>query len=1342
MMKRLLSLLLCMVMLLSMVPVQAIAQETAEESTELVSETEATEPVTEPVEETTAPTEALTEPFEETAAPTEAMTEPVEETTFSDVAMTAVASGTCGDNVTWTLDAEGTLTISGTGSMYYQRPWYDLRSSISTVMVEDGITYIPSQAFISCENLTDVWIGDSVSRIESYAFKSCKKLKTVRLPVALKQIYDDAFYGCESLEQIEIPDSVYRIGYSVFKACENLRTVHLPAALKEIGLECFSHCHNLERIEIPDNVTVIEDKAFRYCRNLESVQFPSSLKTIGQYAFERCHKLTEVVLPEGLGTLYSNSFSDCDGLTKVTLPDSLGVLQREAFWDCDSLRTLTIPRNVYSVGDYFVGSCNKLESVTFQGDAPSIASYAFSRMEIVAYYPEGNSTWTADVRKNYGGKITWLPYTPTEEPEEPSFNRHNTLESLTELDYLAFSQVAYEDFVMDESVQECLERTPGEGRNKWSDVWGEEGITYAELCEGIAEWKVFYIYENNFTGFYAVAFTNTFGEAVLAYRGSKPLRSILQAGDYQTLADWILNDLYMILYNVEVVGNQYDDVISVCKDLMEAEWIHTIVATGHSLGGLWGEIASAYSGCQAVTFNSISALDIMYTNHPIQLGRRFQGVDAWNFVDHVNRFDILAGMNEAVTSFVLPQIGTKLKPFIKHYSNYGDAAIFKNHGLPSLVSRAGDNLTINGSPGSWRSSVGISSYMDQTDKSIDMGTSEKDVFNNGLSVAVRRTSFGGDGYDDIITSIRGDVLVGGRDGDTLDGSWGDDTYYYFKDDGLDTIVDVSGDDKLYLKDFSDSDRIEVYDDPFGDYINILCNSEKILKIYKKNREYSVFTTKSFKFYVNDGPANDITYLFNEYKSGLHVVIRCPVSIEVLDSEGNVVYNLENNADAVGAHYTDYGNFYVFEEEEGGYGKVLDLAECYTIRIVGEDTGTMSIEYYDVKDGVLAEPKIIEDIPITSGYVANLIEDESGEVYVNPDNYVNYTYGQSAQIKLIEPWGLKANAKIMADEVLMDYDNLYDYGVYFIRKSDLDRAGLAQDTITVEDILNDTDAVRKTKADGVTVSGGYLSAIYDNDIYTYELDDSVFVMFYFVTNKGAEPIYVPIRERNLKTLSEQRMNDAVNFPNALERAVYQRMVTLEKDVADYRSDFANLSAPEKQKAPTLAQYPLGAAAAGTSYSYGQNAQIKLIEPWGLKANVKVSHGGSVIDYNAVEEYGIVALADNSRTYTDAAEILQNDNAYVFSSKNGDATISNGYISATYSKDIFTYQLDTDIYVFGYVKDADGYHYGPVRNRNVHTLMEARMNDAVNFPNVKERTVYTDMIELYDAITRYREDYFNN
>ena len=54
-------------------------------------------------------------------------------------------SGTCGDNLTWTLDTEsGILTISGTGAMYNfeypnYAPWYSSRSSIKTVIIEDGV---------------------------------------------------------------------------------------------------------------------------------------------------------------------------------------------------------------------------------------------------------------------------------------------------------------------------------------------------------------------------------------------------------------------------------------------------------------------------------------------------------------------------------------------------------------------------------------------------------------------------------------------------------------------------------------------------------------------------------------------------------------------------------------------------------------------------------------------------------------------------------------------------------------------------------------------------------------------------------------------------------------------------------------------------------------------------------------------------------------------------------------------------------------------------------------------------------------------------------------------------
>ena len=70
---------------------------------------------------------------------------------------TIVASGTCGDNLTWTLDDNSTLTISGTGKMYdySEAPWYTYSSSITTAIIEDGVTSIGDTETLTATILPD-----------------------------------------------------------------------------------------------------------------------------------------------------------------------------------------------------------------------------------------------------------------------------------------------------------------------------------------------------------------------------------------------------------------------------------------------------------------------------------------------------------------------------------------------------------------------------------------------------------------------------------------------------------------------------------------------------------------------------------------------------------------------------------------------------------------------------------------------------------------------------------------------------------------------------------------------------------------------------------------------------------------------------------------------------------------------------------------------------------------------------------------------------------------------------------------------------------------------------------
>ncbi len=196
--------------------------------------------------------------------------------------------GSCGENVTYAFDAStGTLTISGTGAIDFYGmaiPWYSYSSSIVKLVVEEGVTSIPSYAFLSNDSLTSVVLPDSLISIGDGAFWGALKLSSVSFGSGLEYIGQDAFAEC-AIEYLVIPSGVTEIQNGAFDCCTALKQVTLHGNVTSIGSCAFRYCHQLENIVLPESLESIGAQAFAYDWQLKVIRLPTNIKSIGNDVF-------------------------------------------------------------------------------------------------------------------------------------------------------------------------------------------------------------------------------------------------------------------------------------------------------------------------------------------------------------------------------------------------------------------------------------------------------------------------------------------------------------------------------------------------------------------------------------------------------------------------------------------------------------------------------------------------------------------------------------------------------------------------------------------------------------------------------------------------------------------------------------------------------------------------------------------------------------------------------------------------------------------------------------------------------------------------------------------------
>lgn len=315
---------------------------------------------------------------------------------------TQTFTGTYYSNAVWTITENGTmpsdstkpaykLTISGTGavgdfgtSWSFGRPWHfeliknniavpDIRPSITAIEIGDGITEIGAHTFEAYQNVTSIVIPDSVTKIGEKAFNYCTGATSITLGSGLKEIGKTAFSDCDALTTISFPDKLETIGESAFSGCDKLSgDLVIPDSVKTIGGSAFANDTKLTgTLTIGNSVVSIGNSAFSGCKFTGTLSIPDSVTSIGNSAFTNC-KFAELSLGNGLTEIGESALNTSGTYSgHLSIPDSVTTIGKTAFNGLQ-FSSISLGKAVSKIGQSAFENCTSIHSLDITAVSSSV----------------------------------------------------------------------------------------------------------------------------------------------------------------------------------------------------------------------------------------------------------------------------------------------------------------------------------------------------------------------------------------------------------------------------------------------------------------------------------------------------------------------------------------------------------------------------------------------------------------------------------------------------------------------------------------------------------------------------------------------------------------------------------------------------------------------------------------------------------------------------------------------------------------------------------------------------------------------------------------------------------